>query len=513
MGSFFMPDVEKLFTIARSHQSDREKTSFNFVCRPNHHRNPKLEKMRLPYRIASLLLLLAFSWPVYSQPVTNPPAAIVLKTANTLLQARQYEAALENFKKALQQSKASRNNFQQAQAWEGLANVYTAMAQSTEAVVAYQNAIKLYRAQGYSVIADLLNTQMRQMLGLGDYHAGIEVGARGIKLTVLELKPGPGGLDYTLKMDSSINTDAATLSYQSEKETLDAIRLFTGLVQERWEIPANKISIAISSGLKQELDKYNKAAYFASMIRPKELDSKIKIEFITVEQEAELSFKGIVPQLKRANAGQMDVGSANSKGGYLDAAGNFVSVSFPAGTRTFQQLLEARIKGTPGMFDYRQAADKLIVDSLGRMLIYSLRDKNDFKSREIYLSGGIVWSIASLLYPEKIRQQEVMITLQDILDFQHMAVSDFETLSHPELSKSLSDEEAAATRANIKRVLETYDARALLAGSVWLGELVKQLTGNDLTKKMIFPRYAYVGWISGYILEQISRQYKGNAPK
>ena len=71
----------------------------------------------------------------------------------------------------------------------------------------------------------------------------------------------------------------------------------------------------------------------------------------------------------------------------------------------------------------------------------------------------------------------------------------------------MTTEDAAASRANIKRVLNTYDQKSLLAGSVWLGELIRQLNSSNPNRKLLFPRYAYVGWISGYIMDKISRQY------
>lgn len=462
-------------------------------------------------RLLPVLLLVCFVTVVTAQVSKPQPTAVILKTANTLLQAQQYEAAQEYFNKALQQSKLSKNAYQQAQAWEGLANLYGKTKQQTEAVVAYQNSIKLYRALGYSVIADVLNTQMKAVLGLGDMYAGIEIGARGIKLSVIEVKLTNGENDYALKLDTSINTDAAALSYQSEKETHDAIGILYRILRERFDVPANRVHIVISSGLKQDLDKYNKVEYFANIVRPKELDPKIRINYITVEEEAQLSFKGIVPQMNRLTANQLDVGSGNTKGGYLNNSRSFIPVTFPLGTKSFQRLLESRIENNLSLYDYRKAAEKLIIDSLGRMVIYQFRDKTELKSREtIYLSGGIVWCIASLMHPELIKQNHVELTLQDIQDFQNMVTTDFEVLTKPELSK-LSAEDKAASLANIKRVLNTYDQRALLAGSIWLAELIEQL--NNPGKKLIFPRYAYVGWISGYIMDKISKQYTEVAAK
>lgn len=441
----------------------------------------------------------------------NQSTAVILKTANTLLQAQQLDAAQDYFKQALQKATAGKNRYQQAQAWEGLANIYSRNKQQTEAVAAYQNAIKLYKGMGYSVIAEVLNGQMKSLLGIGDLYAGIEIGAKGIKLSVIDIKMINGENEYNLKLDTAINTDAAALSYQSEKETFDAITVLYRIIETRFDIPSNRIHIVISSGLRQELDKYNKTDYFANIVRPKELDPKIKISYVSVDQEAELSFKGIVPQTNRYTANQLDVGSANTKGGFINSKRSFVPVTFPVGTKTFQKLVESRVANTPdlSMFDFRVAAEKLIVDSLGRQVIYYFQNRPEFKSREVeYISGGIVWCIASLMHPEKIRENQVEITLQDITDFQNMVCTDFETLIKPEFPKSMSQDDVNASLDNIKRVVNTYDQKALLAGSLWLGELVKQQTSSqNPKKKLIYPRYAYVGWISGYIIDKMSRQY------
>lgn len=459
-------------------------------------------------RLLPVLLLISCSMKLLAQPPKNQSTAVILKTANTLLQAQQYDAAEEYFQTALQKATVSKSAYQQAQAWEGLANTYSKTRQQQESITAYQNAIRLYKATGFTVIADVLNTQMKNAQGIGDLYAGIEIGARGIKLSVIDVKMVNGENDYSLKLDTAINSDAAMLSYQSEKETFDAITVLYKIIKTRFDIPSNRIHIVISSGLKQELDKYNKVEYFANIVRPKELDPKIKINYITVYEEAQLSFKGIVPQMNRLTANQLDVGSGNTKGGYLDANRRFVPITFPIGTRSFQRLVENRSPGTISIDDYQKNAQKLIMDSLGRMVIYEFRDKNDFKSRDVvYLSGGIVWAIASLMYPELINQNHVELNRNDITAFRDLVHDHYNDLINPNLSEKLSAKDAAASMDNIKRVVGTYDQKALLVGAIWLDELARQLTNASPNKKFIFPRYAYVGWISGYIMDKISKQY------
>ena len=122
--------------------------------------------------------------------------------------------------------------------------------------------------------------------------------------------------------------------------------------------------------------------------------------------------------MSRLTANQLDMGSGNTKGGYLNTSRAFIPVTFPLGTKSFQRLVESKASGNLSIEDYRKAAEKIIIDSLGRKVVYQFRDKTDFKSRDIvYLSGGIVWSIASLMHPELIRQNHVELTRQDITAF------------------------------------------------------------------------------------------------
>lgn len=471
--------------------------------------------MNMSLRRSLLLLFLVCSTAMVNAQVTKGQNSTsrILKTASTLLEAQQFEAAEEYYKKALQNGMTSNNYYYQAQAYEGLGNLYGRTKQQTQAISCYQKAIKLYKTLGMKVIANVLDVQMKSVMGIGDVYAGVEIGAKGIKLSVIEVKMTNGENDYTLKLDTAINTDAAALSYQSEKETYDAIGILYGIIKERFDIAANRIHIVISSGLKQELDKYNKVEYFAGVVRPKELDPLIKIRYITVEEEAQLSFKGIVPQVSRLTANQLDVGSGNTKGGYLNTSRAFIPVTFPLGTKSFQRLVESKASGSLSIEDYLKAAEKIVIDSVGRQVVYQFRDKTDFKSRDIvYLSGGIVWSIASLLHPELIRQNHVELTRQDITSFKQMVYSNYNDLVNPDLSK-LSAEDMAATKANIKRVVNTYDQKALLAGAILLDELLQQVNTVNPNKKFIFPRYAYVGWISGYIIDKISKQYTDMAVK
>ncbi len=445
-----------------------------------------------------------------AQTIKSQSTFRMLQTANTLVDAQQLDAAEEFFKKGLFKAKAHQDYYCQAYAYQGLGNLYTKQDQTQKAIESYQTAIRLYKAQRMNMMASVVETLLKSVQGIGDLYAGIEVGAKGIKLSVIEVKLSKDRqYDYTLKADTSINTDAASLSYQSEKETFDAVTIFWKLIKERYQIPGKRVYIVISSGLRQELDKYNKTDYFANIIRPTGMDSSVKVSAVSAIQESELSMLGIVPQRDRYSTNQFDVGSGNTKGGYFDASRKFVPVTFPLGTKSFQRLVDAKTQGD--INEFAKAAEKLWKDSIAITVQWELDNKPDFKSRDVmYLSGGIVWAIASCMHPGELSKNYMEISSTDISEFRKGLLNNYDELIHPAALKTITNsEEAVAASKNLSRVIKTYDQRALLSGATVLDELIRQINTINPGKKFIYSKYAYVGWISGYIIKKATQQYTG----
>lgn len=445
-----------------------------------------------------------------AQTIKSQVTYRILQTANTLLEAQQLEAAEEYYKKGLSRAKENYDYYCQALAYQGLGTLYAKLEQKDKAIESYKSAISLYRVQKQMVIASVVENLLKSVQGIGDLYAGVEIGAKGVKMSVIDVRLSKDKeFDYTLVMDTSINTDAASLSYQSEKETADAIGAFWGVIKNRLKISPRHVHIVISSGLKQELDKYNKVEYFAQVVRPKDLDTAIKIRWINAQEESELSLLGIVPQKHRYTTDQLDVGSGNTKGGYFNVVKNFIPVTFPVGTKSFQRLLESK-SNKDDLNDYLKAADKIWKDSLSSIVSGYFSDKIDFKQRDIlYLSGGIVWSITSLTYPQKVNDNYVEIRQSDITAFRNNLINNYDKITQPDFSQITDYNVSEAAKKNIAQVLKTYDRKAMIAGTIWLDELIKEINSIKPDKKIIFPKYAYMGWISGYLIKKVTRQYTG----
>lgn len=443
-----------------------------------------------------------------AQKVKSSAAFRMLQTANTLMEVQQLEAAEEYFNKGLKKAQSINDVYSQAYAYQGLGTLHGKLDQTTKAIDNYEKSLKLYKAIKQDVLASVVESLLKSAKGIGDVYAGIEIGAKGVKMSVIEVKLSKDRqYDYSLIRDTSINTDAAELSYQSEKETQNALAILWKIIKERYDIPSKNIHIVISSGLRQELDKYNKVDYFAYVVRPKEMDFSVLITSITANQEAELSILGIVPQKDRFTANQLDIGSGNTKGGYFNSTRTVVPFTFSFGTKSFQRLIDGRATGDIAQF--ASAAEKLWKDSIAAVLDTEMIGKDELKTKDaIYLSGGIVWALTSYLYPQDAQKNYVEISAKDIAEFRNRIYSSYDDLAKPAALFTISNNETAElAKKNINRVVKTYDQRALLSGAIILDELVKKVNSVNPSKKFIYPRYGYVGWISGYIIKKVTHQY------
>ncbi len=458
---------------------------------------------------AAMLLFLTVC--VSAQVIKSPAAFRALQNANTLMEAKQLLAAEDYFKTGLKKAKTYQDKYCEALANEGLGNLYTKMESNDKAVEHYKAAIQLYKDLKQGVKVAVIESLLKSVQGIGDLYAGIEVGAKGIKMSIVDVKlSADREYGYTLVLDTSLNTDAAALTYQSEVETSAAIEKFLEVAKNRFHIPPYQVFVVIASGLKQDLDKYNKVDYFTKVIRPKNMDPLTRISYITPEEEAQLSVLGVVPEKHRFAAGQLDVGSGNTKGGYFTADKQFVPFTYPLGTKTFQRLIGTQ----SSLYSYVNAGERLWADSLEKLVLNELAQKSELKSKNIiYLSGGIVWSIVSLLYPESALRNYTEISPRDIAEFRQKLLNNYDELTRPSLAFTNSPEEAEVAAKNINYVLKTYDQKAMTAGTMWLSHLIRELNTTNPGKKFVYFKYAYVGWISGYIINKITSQYMAYSVK
>jgi hypothetical protein len=89
-----------------------------------------------------------------------------------------------------------------------------------------------------------------------------------------------------------------------------------------------------------------------------------------------------------------------------------------------------------------------------------------------------------------------------------MLLTNYLKTIQPDISNITNERLMMDARKTISLAQNTYDQESLLAGAVWIDGLMKELNATQPTKRFFFSKYAYVGWISGYISRAVAEDFK-----
>jgi hypothetical protein len=343
---------------------------------------------------------------------------------------------------------------------------------------------------------------------LADAYGGIEIGASGIKALVVRIpsegKPNEPEDEALLR---TVNTAVVTFSDSAVEETAREVGLLCDEMSRKHRIPPGHIYIAASSGVADAA----KAAGPAAVAKLDVLHRAIKqrtdrdMDVISPDAEAMFGSLGIIPNGSWFTALAFDVGSGNTKGGYLvgDSADyRFMTVEVPYGTKTFSTLLETRCGEDPAPPCVRQALQSLIVP----LLDDQLERKPALLSREeAYLSGGSVWALAVLAHPAE-RGRYVTLTAEDIRTFRQRLQTEPEAALAPDVGGIADPAVRAAAVQEIQKVKDTFNRHQLLAGIAILELLSEKMEFQR--KKVSFVRNGLSGWLKGYVKREAARAPK-----
>ncbi|MEJ0105091.1 MAG: hypothetical protein WDO19_22180 [Bacteroidota bacterium] len=128
-------------------------------------------------------------------------------------------------------------------------------------------------------------------------------------------------------------------------------------------------------------------------------------------------------------------------------------------------------------------------------------------SDNIAFSGGIVWSVATLLHPEMADKAVVPVSFKEVYEFNERLFRNFETTSADALLKQIKGSPGLKEIAGkeISRVHGVFDQRSLMAGTGLLLKLMRQFASIYETKQFFFVKNGQVGWISAYVDQNIPK--------
>jgi len=321
--------------------------------------------------------------------------------------------------------------------------------------------------------------------------AGIEIGSKGIKMSVVEVTNIKKG-DYIVKSYWSENVGIAkgiAIDGNLAKDDIDraASVVLANYIKIRDEIKVTDENIFIvgSSGVAM-------AKNTQELVDKIKVTTKKDVEFINAQTEGKMLLKGCVPPVDYKDSMVLDIGGGNTKGGYIDVKNDNNFVFFPLsvdfGSIT---LTEAVIKKTK-KDDVSEFNEKLF----GFLPI--LRDQIKamygtspvaLEKEKVFMSGGAVWAFYTL-YNGAATQPFSEFKLEDVLYYDAVLKNNFKKF-----------EDLAKTNKDAEKVLKTYSQKYLISGSNLLLTCLEAIPDIN-NKKLYFAKEGQIAWLVSYIADR-----------
>ena len=344
-------------------------------------------------------------------------------------------------------------------------------------------------------------------------YAGIEVGSKGVKMSVLEIDKNTKETGaYNVMKDTSINTDFISFTQPTYLATLTALNKLYEMAFKDYKIPTNHIFTAVSSGVNIQAQKENKINWIDQLISAFKFnynEPERKVAVIDVTEEGRLSHLGIVPDSRRYNTFLIDIGSGNTKGGYFPNGNTkqFKLFQLSWGTKSTNNATEKRLEGDNSLDNFNKNLNRVLAGAENAEIIYAVNESGSYpQSDNIAFSGGIAWALATLMYPELIDNDVVPVTYDEVLKFSEKIMKNHATLSDYYIVNTITDStlNAAAIGKAVKTVNKVFDQRALMSGTGLLLKIMRQFENINDRKSFYFVKNGAVGWITAYVNQNFS---------
>ena len=233
-------------------------------------------------------------------------------------------------------------------------------------------------------------------------YAGIEVGSKGIKLSLLEIgKNAQSSGAFNVLKDTSINTDFISFTQPAFNATLTGFNKLYDIAVKDFNIPPARVYTVISSGVKMQSEKEARTDWVDLLI--KEFKQKINepgraVPVIDVLEEARLSHLGIVPDSRRYTTFLIDIGSGNTKGGYFPNGNTKYLKLFQLnwGTKSTANAAEKRTESDKSFSNYYKQLGRVLLGAENDEIVYAVNESGSYPmSDNIAFSGGIAWALAT----------------------------------------------------------------------------------------------------------------------
>lgn len=328
-------------------------------------------------------------------------------------------------------------------------------------------------------------------------YAGIEIGGKGVKVSVIkiiDLEVGEFEVVKTWSRNTNItkNIDKeGNLQKSDIDETSYVVLDLMIQIKREYKINDTNLFIVASSSVATATNKESLAE------KIKLLTTK-KLDFITSSVESKLIIKGSIPQRDYLNSVILDIGSGSIKGGVIELDKNKNYAFSPFGTKFGTTNLTQKIKNK--INDSND--DKLYIDELLKFKdSLSLTMKTMFdnvpmaKDKEnVYIIGGAAWAFVTLTKPEEKEAYQPFLQ-RELIEYSDKLLNHYDEFIKTEY-----------VNKEYERVIKAFSKQNLISGCLLMNQLVANMN-NPSQKKYYFVRQGQVAWLIAYVVD-VAREKK-----
>jgi len=278
--------------------------------------------------------------------------------------------------------------------------------------------------------------------------------------------------------------ETGTFSSDSINETAEAVKTLINKIQEKG-VPKENIFIIASSAI-------------TSVKNKEALSDKIKeltgynTNFLTTKDEVLYNIAGALPFKYYYNSIVIDIGSGNTKIGYLEKVAdniNVKSLEIPYGSVSLTEEAKKRGNLNNGL---NEILNKEVIVTLNKEV-----QKNPayINRNNVFLLGGAVWALTTLQKPEQINESYVKLTAKNIEDFLNNLKKNPDKALNPDILR-LKPEIKQQAQKQIEKVKDVFTVDNLNSGLSLLSAISKELKFSS--KQIMFPRYG--NWLIGFLM-------------
>ena len=355
-------------------------------------------------------------------------------------------------------------------------------------------------------------TESKLVRKQGNTYGTVEIGSKGVKGAVIQELPSADaeGFKFVARKEKIETRNVNAVKPDAQKETVQAVDDLFRELQSRFNIPCEQILIYGSSGVAKKAPHKDK---LGEEIRQK---TGRPVNFISPEDEAIMTFEGVVPEWRRGDVTIVDIGSGNSKGTFLQNMQKSEHNPFEValGTVTFTDKVN-EVKKSRNLGTFAEAAAIAKQDELVPQIQEIVQRKPGLQNTtRVYLSGGMSWALSTLTRPcepEQSVDQKAervsrfsRVTVEDINTFYTNTTRDRTTLFKPNLS-ACDDDRRKKVMKDIERIQkDVFSEDNLIAGAEILRAFSDSL--NFASKeKIFFAQDAIDALPTGYLIRELKR--------